>query len=45
MFERVLLHKEVLAGYRQVRSIEIWDRIGHRLASVALWPTIQKSNG
>lgn len=45
MFERVLMHKEVLAGYRQVRSIEIWDRIGHRLASVALWPTIQKSNG
>ena len=43
MFERVLMQKEVLAGYRHVRSIEIWDRIGHHLASVALWPTIQKN--
>jgi hypothetical protein len=38
----VLMHKEVLAGFRQVRSIPITDRIGHRLCTVALWPTIQR---
>lgn len=43
LFERVLMQKEVLAGYRQVRTIDIWERIGHRLATVALWPTIQRS--
>jgi hypothetical protein len=42
LFERVLMQKEVLAGYRHVRSVDIWERIGHRLATVALWPTIQR---
>ena len=43
LFEIVLMQKEVLAGFRQVRSIPILDRIGHRLCSIALWPTIQRS--
>jgi hypothetical protein len=42
LFECVLMQKEVIAGYRHVRTIDIWERIGHRLATVALWPTIQR---
>ncbi len=42
LFEDILAQKEVLAGFRQVRSIDIWDRIGHRLCSLALWPTVQR---
>lgn len=42
LFEDVLAQKEVLAGFRQVRSVDIWDRIGHRLCTVAVWPTIQR---
>lgn len=42
LFESVLVRKEVLAGFRQVRSIPILDRIGHRLCSVAVFPTIQR---
>ncbi len=42
LFEDVLTRKEVLAGFRQVRSVEILDRIGHRLCTVAVWPTIQR---
>lgn len=42
LFEDVLAIKEVLAGFRQVRSIPILERIGHRLCTVALWPTIQR---
>ena len=42
LFEDVLVRKEVLAGFRQVRSVPILDRIGHRLCSAALWPTIQR---
>jgi len=42
LFENILARKEVLAGFRQVRSVEILDRIGHRLCTVALWPTIQR---
>jgi hypothetical protein len=41
-FELVLVQKEVLAGFRQVRSVEIIERIGHRVCTVALWPTIQR---
>lgn len=41
-FETVLARKEVLAGFRQVRSTPIWDRMGHTLATVALWPTLQR---
>jgi hypothetical protein len=42
LFELVLAQKEVLAGFRQVRSIPIWERIGHRLCTVAVWPTLQR---
>jgi hypothetical protein len=42
LFEDVLVRKEVLAGFRHVRSVPILDRIGHRLCSAALWPTIQR---
>ena len=43
LFETILAQKEVLAGFRHVRSIPILDRIGHRLCTVALWPTIQRA--
>lgn len=42
LFEGVLVQKEVLAGFRQVRSVPILDRIGHRLCTAAIWPTIQR---
>lgn len=42
LFETVLAQKEVLAGVRLVRSVPILERIGHRLCTVALWPTIQR---
>ncbi len=42
LFENVLVQKEVLAGFRQVRGVPILDRIGHRLCTVALWPTLQR---
>jgi hypothetical protein len=32
----------VLAGFRQVRSVAILDRMGHRVCTVAVWPTIQR---
>ena len=40
--EDTLAVREVLAGFRQVRSLPIVERNGHTLASVALWPTVQK---
>jgi hypothetical protein len=43
LFETVLAQKEVLAGFGQVRSVDIPDRIGHTLCSVALWPTIARN--
>jgi hypothetical protein len=42
LFENVLIQKEVLAGFRQVRSVGILERIGHRLCTAALWPTLQR---
>jgi hypothetical protein len=42
LFETVLAQKEVLAGFRHVRSVEILERMGHRLCTVALWPTLQR---
>jgi hypothetical protein len=42
VFEDVLARKEVLAGFRQVRSVPIIERIGHRLCTVAVWPTLQR---
>ena len=42
LFESVLIQKEVLAGFRQVRTIPIPDRIGHKTCTAALWPTLQR---
>src|SRR4051794_21418628 len=42
LFEVVLMQKEVLAGFRQVRSMPISDRMGHRMCTIALWPTLQR---
>jgi hypothetical protein len=42
LFEAVLMRKEVLAGFRQVRSTPILERIGHTVCTVALWPTVQR---
>jgi hypothetical protein len=42
IFETILVQKEVLAGFRQVRSVGILDRIGHRVCTAAVWPTIQR---
>jgi hypothetical protein len=41
-FETLLAEREVLAGFRQVRSVPILDRIGHRLCTAAVWPTVQR---
>ena len=38
LFEDVLARKQVLAGFRQVRPVPIWERIGHRICAAALWP-------
>jgi hypothetical protein len=42
LFEDVLTLKEVLAGFRHVRSVPILERMGHRLCTAAVWPTIQR---
>ena len=42
LFEDLLVRKDVLAGFRQVRAVPIQDRIGHRLCTAAVWPTIQR---
>jgi hypothetical protein len=42
LFEVVLMQKEVLAGFRQVRSVSISDRMGHRMCTIAVWPTLQR---
>lgn len=42
LFEDVLARREVLAGFRHVRSVPITDRIGHSLCTVAVWPTVQR---
>jgi hypothetical protein len=42
LFEDVLAQKEVLAGFRHVRSVSILERMGHRLCTAAVWPTLQR---
>ncbi len=42
LFEDLLVRKDVLAGFRHVRTTPILDRIGHRFCTIALWPTIQR---
>ncbi|HLL90152.1 MAG TPA: hypothetical protein VK324_12705 [Tepidisphaeraceae bacterium] len=43
LFEQVLMRKEVLAGFRHVRTTPIIERIGHRLCTAAVWPTVQRA--
>ncbi|MCC6239111.1 MAG: hypothetical protein IT448_02255 [Phycisphaerales bacterium] len=43
LFQTVLIKEEVLAGTHQVRQFPIWQRNEHRLCTIALWPTIQRS--
>jgi len=43
LFEAHLTRQEVLARQRQVRSFPILERIGHRVCTVAIWPTVQKT--
>ena len=45
LFEDVLARKEVLAGFRHVRTVPIVERIGHRLCTLAVWPTVQRIQG
>lgn len=42
-FEDLLALREVLAGFRQVRTVDILERNGHRSATIALWPTVQRA--
>lgn len=42
LFEDVLARKEVLAGFRHVRGIDLLERNGHARCTVALWPTVQR---
>lgn len=42
LLEDVLVRKEVLAGFRQSASVPIAERIGHRVCTAALWPTIAR---
>jgi hypothetical protein len=39
-FERLLIRRDVIAGFRQVRTLPIVERIGHRVCGVAVWPTV-----
>lgn len=43
LFEDVLARKEVLAGFRQVRTVPILERNGHTTVTAALWPTVQRN--
>jgi hypothetical protein len=42
LFEDHLVTQGVVAGFRHVRSVRITERMGHRFASVAVWPTVQR---
>jgi len=39
-FERLMIRRDVVAGFRQVRTLPIVERIGHRVCGVAVWPTV-----
>jgi hypothetical protein len=41
-FESVMIQRGVVAGFRQVRTLPVVDRIGHTLGAIAAWPTIQE---
>ncbi len=40
-FESVMVRRGVHAGFRQVRTLPVQDRIGHKVGAIAAWPTIQ----
>lgn len=40
-FESLMVRRGVIAGFRQVRTVPVQDRIGHRVGAIAAWPTIQ----
>ena len=42
LFEDVLARKEVLAGFRQVRGVDLWERNGHTRCTAAVWPTVAR---
>lgn len=44
-FESLLVRHDVMAGFRQVRTLPIVERIGHRVCGIALWPTVQRGAG
>jgi hypothetical protein len=44
LLEDVLAQKEVLAGFRQVRHVDIIERMGHRICTAAIWPTIERGD-
>ena len=44
LFEDVLARKEVLAGFRQVRGLDILERNGHTRCTAAVWPTVARGN-
>ncbi len=35
-----MIRRDVIAGFRQVRTLPIVERIGHRVCGVAVWPTV-----
>ena len=41
-FEALLARHGVLAGFRQVRVVPIFERIGHQVCGIALWPAVQR---
>lgn len=40
-FESLMVRRGVIAGFRQVRTVAVQDRIGHRVGAIAAWPTVQ----
>lgn len=40
-FESVMVRRGVTAGFRQVRTVAVQDRVGHRIGAIAAWPTVQ----
>jgi hypothetical protein len=43
-FESVMVQRGVVAGFRQVRTVPVVDRIGHRVGAIAAWPTVQNAS-
>lgn len=39
---QVLSRDDVFVGVRQVRSVPVIERIGHRLCCIVVWPTLRR---